>query len=58
MTKCRKCGNPSHCGVSLNQIISQTVSGVGGTKIGLCKTCICDKCVPKADWDRDWETPQ
>ena len=50
MTKCRKCGNPSHCGVSLNQTISQTVSGVGGTKIGLCKTCRCDKCVPKTDW--------
>ena len=50
MTKCRKCRNPSHCGVSLNQTISQTVSGVGGTKIGLCKTCRCDKCVPKTDW--------
>ena len=50
MSKCRNCGHDSHCGIPLNQTISQTLSGIGETKVEICKTCRCDKCVPKTDW--------
>ena len=50
MSKCKNCGHDSHCGISLNQTISQTLSGISETKVEICKTCRCDKCVPKTDW--------
>ena len=50
MSKCKNGGHDSHCGIPLNQTISQTLSGISETKVEICKTCRCDKCVPKTDW--------
>ena len=50
MSKCKNCGHDSHCGIPLNQTISQTLSGINETKVEICKTCRCDTCTPKTDW--------